>query len=117
MSRLKLSKKAKKIITILIGVPILLILLLLAANRVFYGTWDGYPNRITVDGFYYYNQGDYVTLTGAEKPQYEISGILDKITGKRVYSDEKDFKPRNGSQIYLYIEGDKYLQLNSTGGG
>ncbi|BCZ44459.1 hypothetical protein psyc5s11_05260 [Clostridium gelidum] len=55
-------------------------------------------------------------LTDYEKPKYEVSRNIDRFTGKRIYSKEKDFIG-NGKVVYLHLDGDRYLALVSGGGG
>ncbi len=97
-----------------------LILIILSAsfsNRVIYGTWNifSYPNRMYFDE-YRYDIGIVVTLLDYEKPQYEVSRNIDKLTGKRIYSKEKNFIG-NGKVVYLHLDGDRYLAFASGGGG
>lgn len=89
-----------------------------SANRIIYGTWNvfSYPNKITFDGCRY-DVGIIMTLTtDNEKPKYEITRDIDKLTGKRIYSKEKDFIG-SGKVVYLYLDGDRYLAFASGGGG
>lgn len=65
---------------------------------------------------YRYDIGRIVTLTDYEKPEYEVSRNIDRFTGKRIYSKEKDFIG-NGKVVYLHLDGDRYLALVSGGGG
>lgn len=86
-------------------------------NRVIYGTLNvfSYPNRVYFNE-YRYDIGRIVMLTDYEKPQYEVSRNIDRFTGKRIYSKEKDFIG-NGKVVYLHLDGDRYLALASGGGG
>lgn len=86
-------------------------------NSVIYGTWNvfSYPNRVYFNE-YRYDIGRIVTLTDYEKPQYEVSRNIDKFTGKRIYSKEKNFIG-NGKLVYLHLDGNNYLVLASGGGG
>lgn len=86
-------------------------------NRVIYGTWNvfSYPNRVYFNE-YRYDIGRIVTLTDYEKTEYEVSRNIDRFTGKRIYSKEKDFIG-NGKVVYLHLDGDRYLALVSGGGG
>ncbi|WP_315072571.1 hypothetical protein [uncultured Clostridium sp.] len=85
-------------------------------NRVIYGTWNvfSYPNRVYFNE-YRYDIGRIVTLTDYEKPQYEVSRNIDRFTGKRIYSKEKDFIG-NGKVVYLHLDSNKYIALVSGGG-
>lgn len=86
-------------------------------NRVIYGTLNvfSYPSRVYFNE-YRYDIGRIVMLTDYEKPQYEVSRNIDRFTGKRIYSKEKDFIG-NGKVVYLHLDGDRYLALASGGGG
>jgi hypothetical protein len=55
-------------------------------------------------------------LTIKDKPMLEVSRIFDIITGKRIYSMNKDFIGP-GKTIYLHLEGDNYIPYSSGGGG
>ena len=109
--------KSKKIISIVILVLFLITVSISLINRTIYGTWNvfSYPNRVNF-GEYHYNIGIIVTLPDHEKPQYEISRNIDRLTGKRIYSKEKDFLGC-GKTVYLHLDGDRYLTLVSGGGG
>lgn len=87
------------------------------ANRAIYGSWNvfSYPNRVYFND-YRYDIGIIVVLADYEKPQYEVSRNIDRFTGKRIYSKEKDFIG-NGKVVYLYLDGDRYITLVSGGGG
>jgi len=110
-------KKSKIIIKIGIIILICIISCISLINRVIYGTWNifSYPNRVYLGG-YRYDIGIVVMLTDYEKPQYEVSRNIDRFTGKRIYSKEKDFIG-NGKVIYLHLDGDRYIALVSGGGG
>jgi hypothetical protein len=105
----------KKIITISI---IALIIVVSFANRVIYGNWNvfSYPTRVTFGGYYYHSNGYIVVLEGSDKPQHEVSGIIDRLTGKRIYSKELDFIG-NGKIVYLHLDFNRYLVLSCGGGG
>lgn len=111
-------KKSRKVIGIVIIVLFIVTASISFANRVIYGTWNvfSYPNRVFFSGYRYDNNGYIVTLTGDKKPKYEISGNIDRFTGKRIYSKEKDFIG-NGKVVYLHLNGNRYLVLGTDGGG
>lgn len=83
-----------------------------------YGNFNifGSPHRIIIQGYRFDNDNDVMTLTGDEKPLNEVSGIMDKLTGKRVYSVEKNFKADNGRRVFLHIKDDEYIRLQCGGG-
>ncbi|ALB45401.1 hypothetical protein [Clostridium beijerinckii] len=110
-----MSKMKAKIILILFFIVVMFISL---TNRYIYGTWNtfGYPERLCYGGFRYDSSEKIITLTDSEKPQYEISRGIDKFTGKKVYSKEKDFIGC-GKVVYLYLGDDKYMAFASGGGG
>jgi hypothetical protein len=110
--------KLIKMIGMLAVLSLIIVLSILFANRVIYGTFNvfGYPNRVFFDGYRYDNNGYIVTLNGNKRPKYKVSGLIDRITGKEIYSIEKDFIG-NGKVVYLHLDGDKYLVLGSGGGG
>ena len=110
MRKIKMTRRILILIIIIISIPI--------GNRVIYGTFNvfRYPNRVFFNGYRYDNVDDFVILKGDKKPKYEVSGILDKITGKRIYSNNKNFKGKNGTLVYLHIKDDKYLLLLCGGG-
>lgn len=105
-------KKSRKIVLILI------VLLISFVNRAIYGTFNvfSYPNRVTFEEYYYYSNDNIVTLTNDEKPTYEVSKVIDRLTGKRIYSKNLNFIG-NGKVVYLYLDGDRYLILGCDGGG
>lgn len=74
------------------------------------------PHRVIIHGFRFDNDKDYETLTGDSKPLYEVSGILDRLTGKRIYSREKNFKANFGTAVFLHVKDDKYILLRCGGG-
>lgn len=107
----------KKAIKIVLTVLIIIILSISLANRYIYGTWNAfsYPNRVTY-GETRYDKGLVVTFTDKEKPKYEVSSMIDRLTGKRIYSKTKDYIGC-GKDVYLYLGDNKYLVLWSGGGG
>lgn len=111
-------KKSKKIIIVLI-LLFFIISTISLINRALYGTWSvfSYPERATYGGYSYDNSQRIVVLTDDEKPQYEISRNIDKFTGNRIYSKEKDFISGYGKAIYLHLDDDRYFILVSGGGG
>ena len=111
-------KKSKKVIRIGIIILFLITMSISLINRTIYGTWSvfSYPSRVYLGGYRYDNNGYIVMLTGDEKPKYEVSGTIDRFTGKRLYSKEKDFMG-NGKVVYLHLDGNRYLALASGGGG
>lgn len=108
------SKKIFKIVIIALFIGVISISF---ANRLIYGTWNifSYPNRVYFDK-YRYDKGQILILTDYEKPQYEVTRNIDKLTGKKIYSKERKFIG-NGKVIYLHLDGDRYLALASGGGG
>ena len=108
---------SKKIISIVMLVLFLITVSISLINRTIYGTWSvsKYPNRVSF-GEYRYYIGVIVILPDHEKPQYEISRNIDRLTGKRIYSKEKDFVGC-GKVVYLHLDNDRYLTLVSGGGG
>lgn len=114
---MKLAKIAKKAVVLFIAIFMIILLFVPLANRYVYDTWNvcAYPNRVTFKTYDYSNIGRFVTLTGDKKPKYEISGFFDKVTGKRVYSNIKNFQGDYGTNIYLHIRNDKYLVLSCGG--
>ncbi|MBU3155027.1 hypothetical protein [Clostridium estertheticum] len=99
------------------------VLLISFANRAIYGRWNmfGYPNSITFQGYRYYNNNDInntdiMVLTGNDKPKYEVSRIIDRLTGKRIYSNNEKFLGY-GKSVCLYLRDNTYLILRSDGGG
>lgn len=108
-----ISKKICKIIIVLLFVVAVSVSF---SNRVIYGTWNifSYPNRVYFD-VYRYDIGQVVTFKDNEIPQYDVSRNIDKLTGKRIFSKEKDFIG-NGKVVYLYLNSDKYLAFASGGG-
>lgn len=109
--------KSKKILKIIMMILFIITISISFANRLIYGTWNifSYPNKVYFNK-YRYDRGQIVTLANYEKPQYEVSRKIDKLTGKKIYSKEKDFIG-NGKVVYLYLDGDRYLALASGGGG
>lgn len=83
-----------------------------------YGNFNifGTPHRIFIHGFRYDNSNNIKTLTGNDKPIYEVSGIMDRLTGKKIYSLQKNFKASLGSRVYLHIKDDEYNVLQCGGG-
>ncbi|MCB2358598.1 hypothetical protein [Clostridium estertheticum] len=74
------------------------------SNRVIYGTWNvfAYPNRVTINGCRYDNNGEIMALTDNNKPKHEVSTIIDRITFKAIYSN--GIKPMGyGKSVYLYL--------------
>ncbi|WP_026888650.1 hypothetical protein [Clostridium beijerinckii] len=112
MNKLKMKVK---VILILFLIVVMFISLI---NRYIYGIWNvfGYPERLRYGGYRYDGGKNITTFTDSEKPQYEISRDIDKFTGKKVYSKEKDFIGC-GKVIYLYLGDDKYVAFASGGGG
>lgn len=110
-------KKSKKIIIVII-IFFIVIISISSVNRGIYGTWSvfSYPERVSYGGYRYYNSKQIVTLTDSEKPQYEVSQKIDKFTGKKIYSNEKDFIGC-GKVVYLHLDSNRYLVLGSGGGG
>lgn len=107
----------KKSVKIIVTVLIIITLSISLANRMIYGTWNvfSYPNRVFFDGYRYDNNEYIVTLTDDEKPEYEVSKKIDKLTGKRIFSKKLDFIG-NGKAVYLHLDGNRYLVLASGGG-
>jgi len=102
-----------------IGVLLLFLLMIFYISAVHrYGNFNvfGSPHRVFFGRYRYDNQGFFVTLTGKEKPEIEVSTITDKIVGKRIYSGTKDYKG-NGREVYLHIGVNEYLRLSCGGGG
>lgn len=113
-------KKSKKIIISIVIIILFLITVSISIiNRAIYGTWNvfSYPERVSCGGYSYHNSEQTVMLTDDEKPQYEISQNIDKFTGKRIYSKEKDFISGYGKAIYLHLDNNRYLLLVCGGGG
>ncbi|MBU3200991.1 hypothetical protein LL037_13005 [Clostridium estertheticum] len=48
------------------------------SNRAIYGTWNvfGHPNRVTINGYRYDNNGEIMALTDNNKPKYEVQQLL-----------------------------------------
>lgn len=113
-----LNNKRNSIIRKLGALLIILILAVYTFTVYRYGNFNifGSPHRIIMHGFRFDNDNDIVTLTDAEKPKYEVSSIMDKLTGKRIYSMQKNFKANNGTRVFLYIKDDKYIRLQCGGG-
>jgi hypothetical protein len=109
--------KSRNIIKKVILLFFFVILSVPFSNRVIYGTWNvfDYPNRISFHGYRYDNNGEIMVLTGADKPQYEVSGIIDRFTGKRIYNYREN-SIGAGKSVYLYLGGNRYLILRSGGG-
>lgn len=109
---MKKSRKMAVLIVLIIASPISF------ANRMIYGTWNvlSYPNRVFFNGYRYDNDGYIVTFTDKEKPKYEVSKKIDRLTGKRIFSKNLDYIG-NGKVVYLYLGGNKYLVLGCGGGG
>lgn len=110
-------KKSIIIIKKIIMTLIIITLSILLANRMIYGTYNvfGTPTRIDC-GYHRYMSVDYiVTLKGKDKPTHEISGAVDKITGKKIYYIKPDYLEPGGA-IYLHLNGDRYLVFGYGGG-
>ncbi|SMC25922.1 hypothetical protein SAMN02745134_02616 [Clostridium acidisoli DSM 12555] len=107
--------KAKKLCVKLVIILIIVAFCVPLLNRIIYGTFNVYgnPNRLYINGVRYTTNGHILTLK--DKPMIEISGTLDKLTGKRVYSTVPNYY-KIGNLIYLHLYGDKYLGY-SWGGG
>lgn len=95
---------------------LLVLLFVTLSNRALYGTFNifAYPNKLTFDSFPFSIYEKTITLTGENKPKYYISDPLHKLTGKKIYSNNLDFKGP-ARTIYLKIGEDEYL-LFGTGG-
>lgn len=106
-------KKAAVITVILITI----LLSILVANRYFYGSFNifSHPIRIVYGGMHY-NHRSLITLAEKEKSMVEVSRIFDTITGKKIFSMNKDFIGP-GKTIYLHLGGDSYISYSSGGGG
>ncbi|MBU3157328.1 hypothetical protein [Clostridium estertheticum] len=109
--------KSRNIIKKAILIFCIAILPISFSNRAIYGTWNvfAYPNRVTINGYRYDNNGEFMALTDNNKPKYEVSTIIDRITFKRVYSNGIKFMG-NGKSVFLYLGADRYLILRSGGG-
>lgn len=107
-----------KIVRKIIVVLIITALLISLSNRVVYGTWNvfSYPNRVFFDKYRYDNHGVIVVLSGDDRPKYEVSKKIDKLTGKRIFSKELDFIG-HGKVVYLNLGNNRYLILGCGGGG
>lgn len=107
---------SKKIVKKIIIVLFIITVSISFANRTIYGTWNifSYPDKLYFD-VYRYNIGQIVILKDNEKPQYDVSRKIDRLTGKRIYSKEKNFIGY-GKVVYLYLDNDKYLTFTSGGG-
>jgi len=110
-------KKLRKIALITVIMLVFITISLLLANRKIYGTWNvlGYPNRVSLGGYRYDNNGYIVTFTADERPEYEISRKIDRLTSKRIYSKNLDYIG-NGKVVYLHLDGNRYLVLGCGGG-
>ncbi|MBU3201797.1 hypothetical protein LL037_25165 (plasmid) [Clostridium estertheticum] len=110
--------KSKNIIKKALLILYFVILPISFSNRAIYGTWNvfSYPNKVSFHGYNYYHNGSIEVLTGDNKPKYEVSKIIDKITCKKIYSYKRDFMG-NGKSVYLYLGSNRYLILSSGGGG
>lgn len=99
-----------------IKILFLILLFIILTNRALYGTFNifAYPNKLTFDSFPFSSYEKTITLTGENKPKYYISDPLHKLTGKKIYSNNLDFKGP-ARTIYLKIGEDEYL-LFGTGG-
>lgn len=106
-----------KSIKIVVTVLIIITLSISLVYRKIYGTWNvfSYPNKVTY-GEYRYDKGIVVTFTDKEKPKYEVSSMIDRLTGKRIYSKTSDYL-EPGKAVFLYLGGNKYLAFVSGGGG
>jgi hypothetical protein len=95
---------------------LLVLLFVTLSNRALYGTFNvfAYPTKLTFDSFPFSSYEKTIKLTGENKPKYYISDSLHKLTGKKFYSNNLDFK-RPARTIYLKIGEDEYL-LFGTGG-
>jgi hypothetical protein len=82
-----------------------------------YGNFNifGSPHRVISNGFRFDDYG-VVTLTGDDQPKYEISSIVDKLTGKKIYSIQRSFKADFGTRVFLHIKDDDYILLQCGGG-
>lgn len=111
--------KIKKVCVKGVLLIIIIIVSISILNRIVYGTFNvfGNPTRITIGSTWYTTNGYVLTLKGKDKPKanHEISGVIDKLTGKRIYYiNPKYLEP--GVAIYLHLHDDKYLVF-SWGGG
>lgn len=111
----KIKKLCIKVGMVLIVITFCVLLL----NRSIYGTFNVFsnPNKIYVRGILYTTNGYVVTLKGKDKPKaaHQISGILDRLTGKRIYYTVPNYLDP-GEPIYLHLDGDKYLVFGWGGG-
>lgn len=115
-----LMAKLKRTIKIILILSFIIVMFISLLNRYVYGTWNAfaYPERLCYGEYRYDSSKNkkIITLTDSEKPQYEITQYIDKFTGKKVYTKEKDFMAP-GKTIYLYLGDDKYIAFASGGGG
>jgi len=109
--------KSKKMVVTVLKVLIIITLSISLVNRKIYGTWNVFrcPNRVTYGGNRY-DKGIVFTFTDKEKPKYEVSSMIDKLTGKRVYSKTSDYLGC-GKTVFLYLGGNEYLGFGTGGGG
>ena len=67
-------------------------------------------------GEYRYDKGIVVAFTDKEKPKYEVSSMIDRLTGKRIYSKTSDYL-EPGKTVFLYLGGNKYIAFVSGSWG
>ncbi|MCB2308599.1 hypothetical protein LGL08_18845 [Clostridium estertheticum] len=81
--------KSRNIIKKVILIFYVAILPISLSNRAIYGTWNvfAYPDRVTINGYRYDNNREIMVLTDNNKPKYEVSTIIDRITFKAIYSN------------------------------
>lgn len=110
-------KKNHKWVILITIIIIAIVLSFLVANRYLYGSFNVFsqPIRLVYSG-YHYNHRSIKAVIVKEKTMIEVSRLFDKITGKRIYSMNKDFIGP-GKTIYLHLNGDNYISYTSGGGG
>lgn len=110
--------KMNKVLYIFIFVFVIFLISTLG-SKVLYGTWiiTDYPKHISLFGRdYYQTKSNVIVLRGDKKPKYEVSTLINILTGKRIFVSEPKKGNYDPSSIYLQVGDDKYLTLVLSGG-
>jgi hypothetical protein len=109
------KKRAKRFCQIAF-ICLVLVAVLLTANRYCYGAWNPFVPPSWIDCFHrrYYPSIRTVVLTGKVKPVY-LASIVQYLCGKRIYMQfpKGKFVP---TVIFLQIKDDIYLPYSLSGG-
>lgn len=110
-------RKIKNIYLKVLLVSIFIALYIPFESYVIYGTVNviGTPNTLTVGYTLYTSTGVIITLKGKSRPAHQVSGLLDKLTGKRIYYIDLNYR-NPGGVVYLYLNDDKYRVFACAGG-